>query len=180
MIDTPRMSWLIIAFLMAAGCGKPVASHPDASEMKSNAALNSLAQKLLDEKDARKQVAIRREIYRLGKPGIDFLVDGVANPKFHSKIVSSSSPADSFHIEWRNGPRFYFVDVRDGKTTDLTDLTKATDARLLSDDKYLDQFVARWWNGGSGIPMEGCVQRTNGQRLDCRIAAHCTPLVAGL
>jgi hypothetical protein len=157
MIGTTRTHWSVIAILLVAGCGRPAGNHSDTGKAASNAVLNNLARKLLDEEDSHKCVVLRREIYCLGKPGIDFLVEGVADPRYHRRIVTSSSDADSFHIVFHNGLRATFVDEKDAATTNVTDLSEAMDARLLHDDDYLNRYVERWWNGGSGIYMEECV-----------------------
>lgn len=149
-----RIIWLFIAISMVAGCRKTVSQCPEATDAKSTAVLDSLARKLLDEKDCRKQVTIRREIYHLGKPGIDFLVEGVVDPKLQDNIIIPPSDSDSFHVQWRNGPQYFFVDTKNGATIDLTDLTAAMDARLLHDDDYLDRFVTAF---GEGMHMEECV-----------------------
>ncbi len=89
--------------------------------------------------------------------GLIFLVKGVVDPKYHNRIVTSPSDADSFNVCIRNGPRYYFVDRKDGAARDLTDLTDAMNQRILNDDSYLNCFVKIWWAEGHGIYMEECV-----------------------
>jgi hypothetical protein len=124
---------------------------------KTDAALLELVKKLTEEKDCQKLLAIRREIYRLGKIGHDFLVEAVADSKMERLVFTFSSSTDSFHLVSIDGPCYVFVNVENGVEKKITDLTEALDARLLHDDDYLDRFVKTHWANGHGIFMEECV-----------------------
>ena len=145
----------IALFIMLTGCATDRSVTLLEHMVNKHSGLQPLARELAREDNIEKQVELRRKIYRLGKSGIEFLVEGVADMEWHRKIVVSSSSSNDFCIHMRNGPRYYFVDVQGGETSDLSDLTQAMNERLIGDDDYLNRFITA--RTPSGIYMEECI-----------------------
>jgi hypothetical protein len=142
-------------------CCQPSSSAIPPGDAENAKQLKKLVIELRKTDDTTKQVDVRRRIYALGRPGHHFLVDGVADPFWHRRIVTAVE-GSSFHVVF-SGLRYRFVDERDGQERTLDDISFVMNQRLLNNGKYLDRFI-KSWSPGNGIDMEECVDELSDPR----------------
>jgi len=150
-----RAAILVVPLALACGCSWP-------SSERETSALSALRGSLLATDDTARPIILRRRADGLGAEGHDFLIEALADPELHGRIVTAErgvhpgSVEDSFHVCLVNGLKFRFVDIINGQRQELDDLNARLDRRLLDDDIYLHRFILAW-EPGNGIYREQAV-----------------------